>query len=83
MNTPEQSIGDLAIALGMLMAHEGRPTERMPAYECFIESVLVLAFNAGVERKDALRPFDVYQKFAFDTWNQIVEDVAGSSIEKT
>ena len=50
--------------------------------ECFIESVLVLAFNSGVERKDALRHFDMHQKFASNTWNQIVEDAAGSEMER-
>lgn len=41
--TPESAVGNLAIALGFLMA-DGKLTE--PAIRCYVESVCVLAHKA-------------------------------------
>ena len=71
INTCEQSVDDLAIGLGMLMGAEGNPPERKEAYECFVESVLVLAKNAGVDRDRALRPFDMHRESALTSWDRI------------
>ena len=69
------AVGDLAIALGMLMAHEGASRERTPAYECFVESVLLLAFKAGLERDKALQPFDYHQRHASEFWAKLEQAV--------
>ena len=47
LNLPEQAVDDLAIALGMWM---GTHLVTNIQAECFVESVLVLAFKAGVEK---------------------------------
>lgn len=73
-NRCEESVENLAIALGMLIAAEGRPPERQSAYECFVESTIVLARHAGVERERALQPFDCHREFAADIWEGLDED---------
>jgi len=71
MNTPEQAVGDLAIGLGQLIAAEHAPPERDPAYKCFVESVLVLAFHAGVSKEKAIQPFDVFTHHATTIWDTL------------
>jgi hypothetical protein len=55
-NTPEQAIGDLAIALGMWWASG---CVRQVQFECFCESVAVLAKTSGVPREVARLPFTI------------------------
>ena len=73
LNTPAQSVTDLALGLGQLMGAEGCPSQRQPAYECFVESVLVLAFAAGLGRDESLQPFDLHRQHAEKVWERLVE----------
>ena len=67
MNTPAQSVGDLAIALGMWMVMGANETQQ----KCFVESVLVLAHRAGVSRQEAIQPFDVHHRTATEIWDTL------------
>lgn len=67
LNTPEEAIDDLAIALGMWVG-SGQICDTQ--VECFVESVLVLAYKAGVLKQRALRPFDVTRNIAEKVWAQ-------------
>ena len=68
MNSPEQSVGDLAIALGGFI---GAWAVSDVEVECFIESVLVLAFKAGVNKTCALQPFDCHPQLAAKIWSDL------------
>jgi len=68
MNTPGDAVDDLAIALGIWMASDVTTHSQQ---ECFVESVLVLAYEAGIARERALRPFDVHRQFAASIWDRI------------
>ena len=71
MNTPQQATQDLATALGILIAHEHNPPQRQPAYHAYIESVIILAHKAGLTRQQATQPFDHYQPYAQQIWDQL------------
>lgn len=74
INSCAESVGDLSVALGILISHEGGRifnTPRSEAYECFVESVVVLARAAGVSKDQATRPFDVLLSHATKVWDAI------------
>lgn len=68
MNTAERAVGDLAITLGILVGASIVTSEQI---DCYIESVLVLAFQARVSRQDALQPFDIFRDKAEKVWDEL------------
>lgn len=68
MNSLEQSVEDLAMALGLWIGSGGTS---LVQEECFVESIIVLAFGAGIKKEDALRPFDIHRKTAAKVWNEL------------
>ena len=65
----ETCLGDLAVALGRWIGSNSVVTEMQAG--CFIYSAMKLAKAAGVEREQAIRPFDVFHDLAFEIWEEI------------
>ena len=64
--TPEQAIGQLCVAVGILIARGIEESH----IKCLIESILVLAKSAGVSREKAIQPFDLYARYAEEIWDE-------------
>jgi len=68
-----QAVDDLAIALGMWIGTACRAGTEVTKVQktCYIEALVMLAKQAGLNRDRTLRPFDVSREIAEKAWDEL------------